>query len=143
MGSYSKSVITGPHIVASGVSATAAGTLLTSRVDCLGARSVAFYVRSASGDTDVWATANAATMSVIGPDGSINTGLKTGHSPSTALNAVAANIGTVVYVAPTYGGSGSDPQPNGRIAADQIGLQLTAGAANVTGVDVYAYVIWD
>ena len=72
-----------------------------------------------------------------------DTGTKTGHSNNLSLNGTAANVGSVVYVTPSYGGTGTDPHPDGRIAAKQVGLQLTAGAANVTGVNVYAYVIWD
>ena len=129
MGVFGRGSISGPTLVATAASATGGGgsSLFTNRVECFGAKSVAFYVRSVT-DSDVWATATAALPSMVGPDGAVNsssTAFKTGYTCNLALNSTAANVGTFVYLTPLFSGSTNDPNPDGRIISQQAGLQLT------------------
>lgn len=107
-------------------------------VPCRGARAVAFlFISSAS---EVFAAATAFQVqvrtetneSVLTPADPGKHGVEVANASD--LNAAAANAGVIVLVKP------SDSMPC--FLVKEMGCRVTAGAANMTDVDCYAFVVY-
>ena len=148
MATYSPGMgIRGPFLLASGISCTGSGLSISiPGMECLGAKAVVFYVRSVA-DTGVWAASNALipeTTGFLGESPSGNaTPARLGYVQSTALNGTPANVGSATYVVPRLSDGANEPAHDSRIVSPRMGCKLTAGAATITGVNVWGLTIWE